>query len=87
MAEQLPRVHDHDAPEGLIPVEEARARILDGIQPLAPLELPLTDAYGCVAAADIVAEVELPEFPSSAMDGYAVRAADLDGASPEHRAR
>jgi molybdopterin molybdotransferase len=82
MAEAPHRVHDHDAPEGLIPVEEARARILDDIQPLAPLELPLTDAYGCVAAADIVADLDLPEFPSSAMDGFAVRAADLTGASP-----
>ena len=48
--------------------------------------LPLTDAYGCVCAKDIVADFDLPEFPSSAMDGFAVRAADVEGASPERPA-
>ena len=41
--------------------------------PLSPLALPLTDAYGCVAAEDIVASISLPEFASSGMDGFAVR--------------
>lgn len=81
-----PRVHDHDSPEGLIPLDEARQRILDAVSPLAPLELPLTDAYGCVAAADIVADADLPEFASSAMDGFAVRSADVAGATPERPA-
>jgi molybdopterin molybdotransferase len=75
-------VHDHDAGDGLLPVEEARERVLSRIQPLAPLRLPLSDAHGCVAAEDVVAGVDLPEFASSAMDGYAVRAADVEGASP-----
>jgi molybdopterin molybdotransferase len=77
-------VHDHDSGEGLVPVEDARKRVLDRIQPLSPLRLPLTDAYGCVAAEDLVATVDLPEFASSAMDGFAVRAADVTDASPSH---
>jgi molybdopterin molybdotransferase len=80
MAER--RVHDHDSAEGLVPLEEARERVLSRIEPLPPLELPLTDAYGCVAAADIVSRIDLPEFASSAMDGFAVRASDVVGATP-----
>ena len=79
---EAPRLHDHDAPEGLISVEDARERVLATVNPLAPLQLPLTDAYGCVAARDMVAGFDLPEFPSSAMDGFAVRAADIEGATP-----
>src|SRR5580765_1001735 len=48
---------------------------------LRPLQLPLTDAYGCVAAEDIFSAVDLPEFASSAMDGFALRASDVADAS------
>lgn len=75
--------HDHDSGEGLLPVEDVRERVLAKIEPLPPLELPLTDASGCVVAADVLSEVDLPEFASSAMDGYAVRAADLRDAAPD----
>jgi molybdopterin molybdotransferase len=77
-----PRVHDHDSGEGLRSVDDARAHVLSQIQPLAPLQLPLTEAYGCVLAQDAVATHDLPAFASSAMDGYAVRAADVAGATP-----
>ena len=75
-------VHDHDSGDGLVPLERAREMVLSQIHPLPPIELPLTDAYGCVAAADIKAAVDLPEFASSGMDGFAVRAADVGGAAP-----
>ena len=75
-------VHDHDSGDGLVPLERARETILSQIHPLPPIELPLTDAYGCVAATDIKAAVDLPEFASSGMDGFAVRAADVAGAAP-----
>ena len=75
-------VHDHDSGEGLVPVDEARERVLSKIEPLPPLQLPLTDAYGCVAARDLVSAVDLPEFASSGMDGFAVRSADVTGAGP-----
>lgn len=76
------RVHDHDDVAGLVSVEDARERVLSQIHPLAPLQLPLTDADGCVSAEDIVATRDLPEFASSAMDGFAVRASDINGATP-----
>ena len=82
MAER--HVHDHDSADGLVPLEEARERVLSRIEPLPPIELPLTDAYGCVAAADIASAVDLPEFASSAMDGFAVRASDVVGATTDH---
>ncbi|MBI3649258.1 MAG: molybdopterin molybdotransferase MoeA [Actinobacteria bacterium] len=81
MADQ-PHRHDHDSGEGLLSVEEAREKVLSQIQPLAPLELPLPEAFGCVLAQDVVATADLPEFASSAMDGFAVRASDVAGASP-----
>jgi molybdopterin molybdotransferase len=77
-----PHVHDHDSPDGLLSVEDARERVLSQVQVLSPLRLPLTDAHGCVVAEDIVAEEDLPEFASSAMDGFAVRASDVAGATP-----
>ena len=79
-------IHDHDSADGLVPLAEAREAVLSQIQPLPPIELPLTDAYGCVTAADVAAAVDLPEFASSGMDGYALRAADVTAASPEQPA-
>jgi molybdopterin molybdotransferase len=73
----------HDSAAGLVAVEVARERVLEGISPLASLELPLTEAYGCVVARDLVAERDMPEFASSAMDGFALRASDVAGASSQ----
>src|SRR5436190_1280906 len=79
MAERHP--HDHAAAEGLVPLDEARERVLSRIETLRPLQLPLTDAFGCVAAEDIFSAVDLPEFASSGMDGFALRASDVAEAS------
>ena len=79
-------VHDHDSAEGLISVDDARARVLGSISPLAPLQLPLAESHGCVSAADVVAETSLPAFASSAMDGFAVRSSDVAEATPERPA-
>lgn len=76
-------LHDHESGEGLISVEDARDRILSRIEPLPPLALPLTDAFGCVVVEDITARDDMPSFASSAMDGFAVRASDVVGASPQ----
>jgi molybdopterin molybdotransferase len=75
--------HDHDSGEGLIPLEEARERILDRIQPLPEQERPLREAHGCVLTQEVRARAEMPPFASSAMDGYAVRAADVAGATAD----
>ncbi|HEX2031460.1 MAG TPA: gephyrin-like molybdotransferase Glp [Actinomycetota bacterium] len=73
--------HDHDTGQPLLPVEEARRRVLDAVAPLPPRRLSLRDAHGCVLAEDVAAPGDLPPFTSSAMDGFAVRAADVAGAT------
>jgi molybdopterin molybdotransferase len=78
---QAHHAHDHDSGEGLRSVEEAREGVLAQVSPLQPLELPLTEAYGCVLARDVVAEADIPAFASSAMDGFAVRSSDVLGAT------
>ena len=67
----------------LLTLEEARARILDGVRPLASEEIALPDALGRVLAIDAASRLTLPPWDNSAMDGYAVRSADVAGASPD----
>jgi molybdopterin molybdotransferase len=76
-------VHDHDSGEGLVPFEEARARALSGIGPLPPALVPLREAHGLALAEEVTTPRDLPPFPSSAMDGYAVRSTDVANASAE----
>lgn len=62
---------------GLVSLEEALRRILADIQPLCRWErLPLKTALGRVLHQEVTAAVDLPPFTNSAMDGYALRAAD-----------
>jgi molybdopterin molybdotransferase len=65
----------------LLPVDEARDRILKGATALAREKIALHQCAGRVLAADIKAKRDQPPFPASAMDGYAVRFADV-GAAP-----
>jgi molybdopterin molybdotransferase len=58
-------------------VAEHLASVLSVVHTLPGLELGLMDAHGCVLAEDVTATAPLPGFDNSAMDGYAVRAADL----------
>lgn len=60
----------------LLPVDEALARLLAGVQPTAVEQAPLLAAAGRVLAEPLTARRTQPPFPASAMDGYAVRAAD-----------
>jgi molybdopterin molybdotransferase len=60
----------------MITVEEARARILAAFKPLAAEQIALTEGLGRVLAEDITARLTQPPAAVSAMDGYAVRAAD-----------
>src|SRR4051812_47188419 len=62
----------------MISVEEARTRILAALQPLSTIAVPLGEALGRYAAADVSSSIDLPLFDNSAMDGYAVRSADLE---------
>jgi molybdopterin molybdotransferase len=65
----------------VITVQEHLSRIVGTVQRLPPTSLDLLDAQGCVLAQDVTSEVDLPGFRNSAMDGYAVRAADVAPAS------
>jgi molybdopterin molybdotransferase len=66
-----------------IPVDEACARLLAVCRALSTERIaPDTSAVGRVLVEAVAARVDLPPFPSSAMDGYAVRAADAAGALP-----
>jgi molybdopterin molybdotransferase len=66
-----------------ISVEEHIDRILAAVSPLSDYPQPLLDALGLPAAEDVVSPIALPSFDNSAMDGYAVVAADLDSAAEE----
>ena len=61
----------------LMAVAEARACIVNGVEPLAVETVSIFEAAGRVLAEDLRAKLTQPPFASSAMDGYAVRAADL----------
>lgn len=82
MGEPLrPRDPEEEVP--LLPIAAHLQRILDAVAPLPSVRLPLSEVIGCVAAADVRSPAALPPFASSAMDGYAVRAADIATASEE----
>jgi molybdopterin molybdotransferase len=63
----------------LLPVEEARARMLARVGPPRIETVPLAQAVGRVLAQAVDALRDQPPFPASAMDGYAVRAAETPG--------
>ena len=63
----------------LLTIDDALALVLANVSPLPDEQVAVEDAPGRVLATDAVATVDLPPFRSSAMDGYAVRAADTPG--------
>ncbi len=65
----------------MLTYDDALARILARIGPLAPEDTPLTDALGRVLAEEVTTPFPLPPFANSSMDGFAVRAGDI-GALP-----
>jgi molybdopterin molybdotransferase len=66
----------------LLTREEALDRVLAACTPLEAEEVQLAKLLGRFAAEDVRAAVDLPPFPSSAMDGFALRAADTPGRLP-----
>ncbi|RME47239.1 MAG: molybdopterin molybdenumtransferase MoeA [Chloroflexi bacterium] len=66
----------------MISVDEALNYILSHIEPLPAEKVELLEGLDRILAEDIVADINIPPFPNSAMDGYAVRASDTAGASP-----
>ncbi|MFI2379036.1 gephyrin-like molybdotransferase Glp [Streptomyces sp. NPDC018964] len=73
-------------PDHLWSVDEHLDDILATVRPLEPIELHLLDAQGCVLVEDVTVPVSLPPFDNSSMDGYAVRVADVAGASEQYPA-
>jgi molybdopterin molybdotransferase len=66
----------------MISFDEAREAILCAIEPLPAESVPLAEALGRVLAEDVVADADLVPYARSAMDGYALRAADIGAAAP-----
>jgi molybdopterin molybdotransferase len=67
----------------MISVDEALSRILSYIDVLPAEEVPLVDSLGQVLDEEITAGFNIPPLDNTAMDGYAVRAADTEGASQD----
>src|SRR5437879_5887232 len=68
--------------QALLTVDEALAAVLGRVRPLDAERVRLEAASGRVLAEDARAVVDLPPFPSSAMDGFAVRSGDTPGRLP-----
>jgi molybdopterin molybdotransferase len=69
----------------LISIDEAIDAVLGAVHPLPAETVPLIEALGRATAAEIVSPERVPGFDNSAMDGYAVRAADLAAGRREFR--
>jgi molybdenum cofactor synthesis domain-containing protein len=66
-----------------MPLEEARGIVLAACPPLPPVTVPLAEALRCLTAEELYALEDVPPFDNSAVDGYAVRAADTADAPVE----
>jgi molybdopterin molybdotransferase len=69
----------------MIALDNARRYVLQGLVPLAGVELTLDDALGCIAAEVVTAREPSPRFENSSMDGFALRAVDTVGGSTNLR--
>ena len=67
----------------LIPLEEYITQVLEALSPLEGAHAALDEAHGRILAEDVTAAVPVPPWTNSAMDGYAVRAAETSGASSQ----
>jgi molybdopterin molybdotransferase len=68
----------------MISVDEALERIVQSFQPLGEHDrVPILEALGRVLVEDVPADMDVPPFDNTAMDGYAVRAEDVASASPD----
>lgn len=71
----------------MIPLPQAQARIAGDINPLEIVDVPLAEALGLVLAEEIEASEAIPPFANTAMDGFALRAKDIAGASSDSPVR
>jgi molybdopterin molybdotransferase len=68
----------------MLSLEDARERILATLPPAKSENVETTAAAGRILAKDVVSPLDLPPFDNSAMDGYALRAADVSAASADN---
>lgn len=68
----------------MIALEEAQAKVNRELGLLSPVEVPLADSLGMALAETVAAGEDIPPFANTAMDGFAVRAADTVGASKDN---
>lgn len=78
---------DMHQPSQLRPVSTHQAAVAALFAPSEPVTLPIAEALGLVVAEDVPTTVSLPGFDNSAMDGYAVRAAEIVQATPQNPVR
>jgi len=78
-----PRTRPASISDDLITVEDHLERILRGVGPLEAYDQPIVESLGLPLHENFVAPTDLPRFANSGMDGYAVRAEDIAGATPE----
>ena len=78
-----PRPRPASISDDLITVEDHLERILRGVGPLEAYDQPIVESLGLPLHENFVAPVDLPRFANSSMDGYAVRAEDVMGATSE----
>ena len=71
----------------MISADEALRLVIENVTPLGVERTPILDALGRVLAEEIQSSRDVPGFDNSAMDGYAVRAADVAHASASSPAR
>jgi molybdenum cofactor synthesis domain-containing protein len=67
----------------LVPLADVRAELLEAVARLDPVEVALRDAHGLVLAEAVTTDEDVPPFANTAMDGYAVRASDTEGATTD----
>jgi molybdopterin molybdotransferase len=65
----------------MLSVSEARERILANFKPLGAITIPISQAAGRILAENILADIDLPPFDNSSVDGFAVLTADIQGAT------
>ncbi len=75
--------HAHPPAADMLSVEEALDRVLALVHELPASDVPLLEADGLALARDVHAPFDIPSLPNSAMDGYAVRRADVASASED----
>ena len=68
----------------MISFEDAQKIVLESVSALESVEMPILDTLGLVAAEDIASTEQIPPFDNSAMDGYALLADDIKGASAQN---